>query len=403
MNLQINNTKKILFIIIVSILVFLGVQNFSTVLKTLGYFLGLLKPFIMGICIAFALNVLLRILEEKWFAPLNRKGYPVWEKCRRGVCILLTFTIVIAILFILLVMVIPQLGKSFELLISNVNTYAGVLQGWTDNFIKTFNIPAEVTSSIKLDWSKILDITSSFLSNVSNGFINTTMDFTSAIISGVVNFVLGIAFSVYMLFQKEKLCKQCKKMCLAIFSRDKAEYLISIGKLSNRIFSKFVLGQLTEAVIIGFLCFLGMTIFSMPYASLIGTIVGFTSLIPIVGAFIGTIFGVFILLMINPVTAFWFVVFILVLQQIEGNLIYPRVVGNSVGLPGIWVLLAISIGGNTFGIAGMILGIPISSIAYCIFRSQVSKSLKMRNISEEDINNSGIENMKNIEEMNQLS
>lgn len=397
MNLQGSNIKKILFIIIVPILVFLGVQNFSVVLKTLGYSIGLLKPFLLGVCIAFALNVLLRIIEESLFAPLNKKGYMFWFKCKRGVCIVLSYAIVIAILFILFFMIVPQLSKSFELLISNVNIYANVLQNWTDGFIKTFNIPEDVTNSINLDWNKIFDVTSSFLSNLSNNFINKTMNLTSAIISGVVNLVLGIAFSIYMLFQKEKLCKQAKKICLAVLSRERAEYLISIGKLSNRIFSKFVLGQLTEAVIIGLLCFLGMTIFSMPYASLIGTIVGFTSLIPIVGAFIGTGFGVFILLMISPSTAFWFVVFIIVLQQIEGNIIYPRVVGNSIGLPGIWVLLAVSIGGSMFGITGMILGIPISSIAYCIFRSKISKKLKEKKISDEDIEGSGIEVMKDME------
>lgn len=396
-NLQKGNVRRILFIIIISILVFLGVQNFPVVLGTLGYFIGLLKPFIMGVCIAFALNVLLKLLEEKLFGALNRKGYLIWLRWRRAICILLTYAIVITVLFVLVFMIVPQLKKSFELLISNLNVYATVLQKWTDEFIRTFNISDDISKVINLDWNKIFDVTSNFLSNFSNNFINKTVNITSSIISGVVNLVLGIAFSIYMLFQKERLCTQSKKLSLAILSRERAEYLISIGKLSNDIFSKFVLGQLTEAIIIGFLCFLGMTVFSMPYASLIGTIVGFTSLIPIVGAFIGTIFGVFILLMINPTTAFWFVVFIIVLQQIEGNIIYPRVVGNSVGLPGIWVLLAVSIGGSAFGITGMILGIPLSSIAYCILRAEVAKKLKEKNISKEDIKNSGIEKMKDME------
>lgn len=395
MNLEVS-TRKILFIVIVSILVFLGVQNFSVVIKTIGYVVRLLKPFLIGIGIAFALNVLLRILEEDVFKHLNKTRNITWLKLRRGICIALTYTIIIAILFVLFFLIFPQLKKSFELLMSNVNIYASVLQNWTDNFIKMFNIPSDISQNLHVDWNKVFDVTSNFISNASNGFINKTMNITSAIVSGIVNLVIGIAFSVYMLFQKEKLCRQAKRMCLAFLSRPKAEYIISIGKLSNKIFSRFVLGQLTEAVIIGSLCFLGMTLFSMPYASLIGTLVGFTSLIPIVGAFIGTGVGVFILLMINPTTALWFILFIVVLQQVEGNLIYPRVVGNSIGLPGIWVLLAVTVGGSSFGIMGMLIGIPISSIVYCILRSEVSKRLKKRNISHEDIESSGVELLKNI-------
>ena len=200
---------------------------------------------------------------------------------------------------------------------------------------------------------------------------------------------MGIAFSVYMLAQKEKLCRQLRKIVLAFLPHKKAEYLIAAGKLSNKIFARFVTGQLTEAVIIGVLCFFGMSIFSMPYAALISTIVGCTSLIPIFGAFFGTAVGAFLLLMIDPMTAVWFVLFIIILQQVESNVIYPRVVGNSVGLPGIWVLFTVLVGGGIFGIFGMLVGIPIASVAYCLFKDAVSSRLKRQSIGEEQIDAAG--------------
>lgn len=388
------SVKKILFIVIVSILVFLGVQNFNIVVNLTKMGIGIMRPFIVGVCIAFTFNVLLKVVEEKAFAPLNKMNNLLWKKCRRGISILLTYAIVTGVLFILFFLIVPELKKSFAILVQNVNVYSTVFQGWTDKLINTFNISPDIAANLRIDWSKIFDVVSNFITSLSNNFINKTVNITSAIISGIVSLVIGIAFSIYMLIQKEKLCDQAKRICLAFLSRRRAEYLISVGKLSNKIFSKFVLGQLTEAVIIGLLCFIGMKIFSMPYASLIATIVGCTSLIPVVGAFLGTIVGVFILLMIKPITAFWFVVFIIVLQQIEGNIIYPRVVGNSIGLPGIWVLLAVTVGGNTFGIMGMLLGIPLSSICYCLFKIEVAKRLKKREITSDDVKNSGTDLLK---------
>lgn len=389
MELDKDNVRKILFIVIVSILVFLGIQNFNIILNLIKASMSLLRPFIIGICIAFTFNVLLKLLEEKIFSPLNRTNNMIWLKCRRGISILLTYTIVTGILFILFFLIVPELKNSFGILISNVNTYAEVFQGWTDKMLTTLNISPDIAANIRIDWNKIFDVVGTFLTSLSNNFINKTMDLTSAIISGIFSLVLGIAFSIYMLIQKERLCAQAKKICLAYLSRKRAEYLIYVGKFSNKIFSRFVLGQFTEAVIMGCLCFIGMNIFSMPYSSLIATVVGFTTLIPLVGAFLGTAVGVFVLLMIKPITAFWFVVFIIVLQQIENNVIYPRVVGNSIGLPGIWVLLAVLVGGKLFGVMGMLVGIPFSSILYCLFKAAVAKRLKNKNITSEDVKNAG--------------
>jgi predicted PurR-regulated permease PerM len=184
-------------------------------------------------------------------------------------------------------------------------------------------------------------------------------------------------FSIYLLSQKETIGRQAKKVLFAVFRDDKVEKLLSVASLSNQSFSKFVAGQLLEAVIIGVLCFIGMLIFRMPYAGVISVLVGFTALIPVFGAFIGTAVGAFLILLVNPMKALWFVVFIIVLQQVEGNFIYPKVVGKSVGLPGIWVLVAVTIGGGVLGVAGMLLGVPFASAVYRIIRHDLKKRRRM--------------------------
>ncbi len=389
MDLNSKNIKKILLIISFAILLFLGLQNFGLVCDFLVAIYRLLSPFIIGLCLAFILNVLLKLLEEKVFARLNRKNNRTWNRCRRGVCLSLTVLIVLGLLFVLVFMIVPELQKSFGMLIDNIPYYTQSVQKWTDGLLSSLNISQEIFEDIRVDWDKLLGMVGDFLKNFSGNFLSKTVDITTSIFSGIVNFVLGIVFSIYMLMHKEKLCGQAKRIAFAFLPQKHADYLISVGKLSNKMFSRFVAGQLTEAVIIGMLCFLGMSIFSMPYAPLISTIVGCTALIPIFGAFIGTAVGAFVLLMVKPITAFWFIVFIIVLQQLEGNIIYPRVVGSSIGLPGIWVLFTVTVCGGIFGIMGMLVGIPLISIAYCLFRNTVAARLKEKKITHKEIEQAG--------------
>ena len=216
--------------------------------------------------------------------------------------------------------------------------------------------------------------------------IDTTVNITTSIVAAMVDIVLGIVFAVYLLSQKEKLGKQAKKSTRAILGDERSKRFLDITSLANKVFTKFVTGQVTEACIIGVLCFIGMLIFRMPYAAIISVLVGFTALIPIFGAFIGTGIGAFLILLESPIKAIWFVLFIIVLQQLEGNLIYPRVVGKSVGLPPIWVLAAVTIGGGLFGIPGMLFGVPVCSVMYVLFKEFVNKQnnqkVKQENKSE---------------------
>ena len=214
----------------------------------------------------------------------------------------------------------------------------------------------------------------SVVGNVINntGIVDKTLDFTGTLVSGIVNLIIALAFSFYLLAQKEKLSSNTKKVLFAFFPKKKVTNLLNIIELTDQTFTNFVSGQLLEAVIIGVLCFIGMLIFGMPYAAVISVLVGFTALIPVFGAFIGTAIGAFLILFVSPVKAIWFVVFIIILQQLEGNLIYPKVVGKSVGLPGILVLTAVSIGGSLMGVLGILISVPVCAVLYTLLKRAVN-------------------------------
>ncbi len=392
MDLNGRNMKRILLIIVISILVFVSVQHFELVISAAKWIAQLLSPFVAGLCFAFIFNVPLKFLEERCFAFAVRGGNRWWRRHHRSVCLLLTYLLIAGLLFILVFLVVPQLKNSGEVLIANMPGYLETLEAWASRWMEWFGIAPEQITALTSDWDAIFTKALEILQSFAPDMMGSAATVASGIFNGIVSLAVGLVFSAYLLAKKEDLCLSCKRTLFAFLPRDKADYLVSAGKLTNRTFARFVSGQLTEAVIIGMLCFIGMGIFRMPYASLISTVVGVTALIPIFGAFIGTAIGAFLLFMIHPMTAVWFVLFIVVLQQIESNFIYPKVVGTSVGLPGIWVLFAVMVGGNVFGIMGMLVGIPLASVAYTLFRDAVSKRLRRRNVTREDLYNAGKDN-----------
>lgn len=382
MELDRKTIKKILLIITFSIALFLGLQNISAVAKVLSAALGLLMPLIIGFCVAFILNVLLRVIEERAFAPINRKNPPLWGRVRRTVSIVLTLGVIVGMLFILVFMIVPELKQAFMLLIDNLPQYAEQIKAWITQAAAVLKVDASTLTSLEIDWEKLRTTVFDYLKRDSGKLVNTTVGITTSIFSGIFNFILGVVFSIYILMQKEKLGSQGKRMLYAFLPEKWADEVLHVAVLSNKMFSRFVTGQCTEAVIIGALCFIGMVIFRMPYAPMISVLVGFTSLIPIFGAFIGTAIGAFLILMDSPIQALWFVIFIVVLQQMEGDIIYPRVVGSSVGLPSLWVLLAVTVGGSVWGILGMLVSVPISSVLYCLMREAVGARLAERGLTE---------------------
>lgn len=360
------------YIIILAYVIF----NFKNIISGAENIMGILSPFIIGIAIAFILNLIMVIFEEKIFSFLDNKKYIKYSKFKRPLSVALTFMVVVVVILGLISFIIPQLIDSIATLTNAVPSYIKSFEELISKYVSNTEILNTVWNNFLSAWREVIQFTGQILASSLSSVVNITLGFTS----GLFNFIISLFFSIYMLLNKEKLQLGMKKVLYAFTGNKFADKVIYLGKISNESFSSYIGGQFIEAIIIGVLCFLGMIILRMPYALLISVLVAVTALIPIFGAFIGTIPSAFIILIIDPMKALWFVIFIIVLQQIEGNLIYPKVVGGSIGLPPIWVMLAMIIGGNTFGLIGILLGIPIFSVIYKVFKELVNKRLNNKDI-----------------------
>jgi predicted PurR-regulated permease PerM len=351
--------------------------NIKSVLSTFGSIIGILKPFIIAFCMAFILNLPMTFFENKVFNLLDNQKSGYARKLKRPLSILTTFITVIGLVIALALFVIPELISSISTLLNAVPDYVRSFEKLINQYISSTEILQNAYDTLMTTWKELLKIVGGLLTTSLTSILTTTISITS----GVVNFVLSIVLTIYMLASKETLLYHSKKILYAFVFKPLADKIIRFIRLSNTTFSKFITGQCIEAVILGILCFIGMNIFSMPYSLLVSVLIGVTALIPVFGAFIGTIPSVFLILLINPMQALWFIVFILCLQQFEGNVIYPKVVGNSVGLPAIWVMLAMLVGGSTLGLIGMLIGIPVFSVAYQLIREYTNKRLDSKQIN----------------------
>lgn len=361
------------------ILLYWGLNNTDKVSALFGSIMTVVKPFILGFCIAFVINVLLRPLEKLWNGIFIKSKSAAQQKLMRPVCLILSTLIMFGILFALLFMVIPEFKNTFETIAKSVPQYITVIEGWMKKLVGFAEGHGLTLPEFSFNAEKIMNVLGSAIN--SSGIVDKTLNITGSIVSGIVNLIVALAFSFYLLAQKEKLSSASKKTLYAFFKEEKINRFLEFIRLTDTTFTNFVTGQLVEAVIIGVLCFIGMLIFGMPYAAVISVLVGTTALIPVFGAFIGTGIGAFLILFVSPVKAIWFVVFIIVLQQLEGNLIYPKVVGKSVGLPGILVLTAVTIGGNLLGVIGILISVPLCAVLYTLLKQTVSGKLKNKNIN----------------------
>ncbi len=381
------NIKKILLIITYTILLCFALIKFDLVLSILGYLLNLLKPFIFGFCIAFILNIPLSRIE-RGFKEKKKKQKSNVAKAKqettvkrtikvsskvRVFSIILSLLIFVGIIFLTLFLVIPEFINTISIFKDSIPSAFNTVQEWARDLMSNNQQVVEKINEFKPDWQQIYDEASVWIKSMASGLIGVSIDFIVGLFSGIINFFMGVIFAVYMLMQKEKLTSQLKRLVRAYLPEEKAQKLLYVGHITNDTFKKFFGGQFIEAILLGVLCFIGMTIFGMPYALTISVLVGVTALIPVFGAFFGTAIGAILILAVNPMQAFWFVVYIIVLQQIDGNFIYPKIVGDSVGLPGIWVMLAVLVGGNSLGIIGMLIGVPIASVAYKLIKEYVEK------------------------------
>ncbi|MDH5067573.1 AI-2E family transporter [Clostridium perfringens] len=369
-----NKIKDYIFLSTYIILLIFFFINIKDIINFLYKFLGILKPFIWGIVIAFILNIPVKLIEK------NLGNGKFFKGMKRSFSITLTFLFFILAITLFILFVIPQLLSSISTLMNSIPEYLSQFEKFLEvnaiNNSQSQVMMQNIINELLNMWKEILKVTSQIV-GTSLGYL---LDFTLGITYGVINFFLALILAIYMLASKEILISQLKLIICAFVSKNKADRIIELGKMCNEMFSKFILGQCTEALVIGVLCFIGMIILKMPYALLISVVIGVTALIPVFGAFLGTIPSAFIILIIDPIKALWFIIFIIVLQQLEGNLIYPRVVGNSIGLSALWVMFAMIVGGSLFGIIGMLIGIPIFGVVFKILKRVANRKINEKGI-----------------------
>lgn len=381
MDLSKMSIKKIRELIVFTALLVVALWKFDVVLGVLKTIWDIIFPFVLGGTIAFLTNVPMSFLEKKIFEKVKKKNKIV-RKLERPISLILTIVLVVGVIALVMFGVIPQLTRTMGTLVTSINDFIPQMQSWIGEFFHNNQEIMNLVDQIEFDPDQAIKWGISLLGNGAGNMMNTTMSAVGSIVSGVATFFIAFSFACYILFQKEKLHVQIRKVFFAFLPRQKADDFLKVCSLTYRTFANFLAGQCLEAVILGSMFVVTLSILKMPYALLIGILIAFTALIPIFGAFIGCAVGSFLIFMVNPQQAILFVIVFLVLQQIEGNLIYPHVVGESVGLPSIWVLAAVTIGGNLMGIVGMLVFIPLLSVLYTIFREFVYLRLKKQNIKQ---------------------
>ena len=385
MELNNENMKKIRHLIVFTALIILCFWKYTIVFQAVKFVIGVVFPFILGGAIAFVFNVPMHFIENRLIQEKWKEKYKIVRKTARPVSLVLTIIFVIGIVAAVLFGVLPQLTGTIAKLGYSIQTFIPKVQEWANDWFHTNKEVMAYVNQLEFNWDKVIEVAVDWVSNGAGNIVESGVTAAVNIVSGFATFFIAFVFACYILLQKEKLGVQAKKVLFAFVQKGRAEAAIEVCSLTYRTFSNFLTGQCMEAVILGTMFVIAMSIFKMPYAWLIGILIAFTALIPIFGAFIGCAVGTFLIFMIHPIQALWFIVLFLVLQQIEGNLIYPHVVGNSVGLPSIWVLAAVSIGGSLMGVVGMLIFIPIVSVLYALFREIVYLKLKKNNIKIKDI------------------
>lgn len=385
MELNKSNLKKIRGIIVFTAIVIACFWKYDVVFAILKFAFGILFPFILGGAIAFILNVPMNFIERHLFPEKKKEKSKIIRKIARPVSLILVFLFVIGIISLIIFVLAPQLGKTFANLGASIQEFIPKVKMFAEDiFHNNRDVMARI-DGLEFDWNKIMQVGMDFFKTGAGNMLDSTLVMAKNIVNGIATFFIALAFSCYILLQKEKLNIQAKKVLFAFVPKGKAEATLEVLTLTYNTFSNFLTGQCVEAIILGSMFVVTMTILRIPYALLIGIVISFTALIPVFGAFIGCVIGAFLIFIVDPFKAMIFVILFLVLQQIEGNFIYPHVVGNSVGLPSIWVLAAVSIGGKLMGVVGMLVFIPFVSVLYALFREVVYIKLRQQHINPKDI------------------
>lgn len=354
------------------LLLFIVVHYWDNAIKILSDFINASMPIIIGLAIAYVLNILMSFYERHYFPKHSNSKFV--RKSRRAVCLIASLLTLTAIVTLIIWLVIPELTSCIQFFLAQIPHFANEL---LSNELINDLLPKDILATLSsIDWnayiSDIFEYASEGIGDVMDTVVSAVVSVFSGLLTGLISFI----FAIYLLLAKDKLQSQCIRFINCYFHSKRKKYFLHILSVLNSSFHRFIVGQCIEAVILGVLCIIGMLIFDFPYAVMIGTLIGFTALVPIAGAFIGAGIGAIMIYAISPVKALLFILFIIILQQLEENLIYPKVVGKSVGLPSLWVLAAITVGGGVMGIMGMLIGVPLAAAIYQLVREDVEKREK---------------------------
>ena len=369
--------------VILCIVVYWLLHETERVGRVFEWFTGLISPFVLGAALAFILNVPMRAIE-KLLGGVSKPGV------RRALALLLTFVAIILVLALVVILLIPQIDATAKTFIAELPGFFRRVEVVISEFLaenpQILQWLTENTNFENFDWATIVQKAVEIAGNSVSSIVNGAFSAVGSVFSVALNAVIGLVFALYCLGRKEILARQGRRLIYSLLPEKACDEIVRILRMTNSAFSNFISGQCLEALILGCMFAVTMAIFNMPYIPLVSVLIAVTALVPIVGAFVGCIVGALLILVDSPMLAVWFVVMFLVLQQIEGNLIYPKVVGTSIGLPGMWVLVAVTVGGDTMGITGMLVMIPLAAVVYSLMREFTNFQLKHRNIPEEKLN-----------------
>ena len=373
MELNTKNIKKILLIILFGACVFTAVQNYDRLFSFVSRIFGIFSPVITALCVAFVLNVLLTALETKAFKFMDKSKRGFVRKAKRPLCLVLTYLAAFGVIVLLIAFIIPDIAETFLYLAERLPSFMTEARVWIEDILEKFNLSQNLIPNITIDWRTVANGVKDYILGYSEAIFGSAVNFTTSFASGIYNLVFSVMISVYILACKERIGRFMTRLIDAFAPKKAAETVYHICSTTYCYFSKFIGGQLTESVFLGMLFYVGMTIFRFPNAAIISILICVTSLVPIIGATIGVIVGFLLILITSPVKAILFILFFVVIQQIEGSLIYPRVVGKSVGLPGVIVVCAVLVGGNIGGIIGALIGVPVSAVLFVLVKETIEK------------------------------
>lgn len=368
--------KRIIGLFALAAVLFVAAQNIKSIFDAINTFLAVITPIVTGGCLAFVINVPMRFFERtlKWKLGFNK--HKVTNAMARPLSLIISLLIIGFVLFMVLGIIMPEVANTILAISNNVPTYANNLIEWSKNLFNTYPQIAEPLQILQIDWKEIGNTLFKILQSSAQSLLGSTVVIASNVVGGIITAFLSLVLSIYILFQKDKINYHFNRALQAFLPIKYAKQVIRISTLTGKIFSSFLAGQCIEACILGFLVFIGMSIFGFPYALMVSVLIAVLSFIPMFGVYVGAVTGAVLIAFQNPISGILFFVMFVVIQQIEGNLIYPHVVGGSVGVSPIIVLVAIIIGGGMFGFVGMIVCVPISAVLCALYKELISDRMK---------------------------